>query len=251
MNELRVYSVVVLLLASMSAAHKSYAASFRVDGELRASGAEYPDDVRRELEGPDQTYLSDSAINYGTHGEVAEARYYANLTGSLGTYISADCPDANAFGTPGASAEATVSLYDQLTVTIPAGTYGEDLYVTLHGCVEGVFSAYGWDGNTGNPRNSNVYAVGSFRLGGGLGSETYAFDATDTAVYSNPDGSLNSRAFSHDFALSARVLYAGTYTSDRTAALTVSAYLKSKGAGLSFYPSTNPGSETSGMCSDF
>ena len=225
-------------------------ADFSVGGDLYAYAAADGDIVNRSTSGP--TASSDSGVSSGSLGAVAESRYFANLaTASLGTYIYGDNPGAILYHSS-ASADAYAHFNDTLQLTISPGTYNEDVYVTLSGYVNGSLSASGWNGNdnVAAARYSNVYEVGSFFIGGGLGSDTFTLEKSDTETYADKSHSVVSRTFSQTFDLTARILYAGTYSAERTANVSVSASLLGKGSALNFY-GCGYADESSSMLSDF
>jgi len=232
----------VCLVCLLAAAPASAALDHHVSGDLYAyahnANAGVP--ISRDIPAGAATSVADTATQIGPTGNTATASYYANLaTGSLGTYIYGHGPQANVYGGGGASLEAHVHMDDRIYVTIPPGTYGQDLYVALHGHVEGVISAAGVDGS----RASNGYQVWYFSLGGPLGGDGTFSVRTDN-IY--PDTS--PYVVNEDFTLTARVLYDGTYATERVVTLFVVASLKSKGAALGTYPY---GDETTSVLCDF
>ena len=243
---LRQFVFVLILFMAISILIPSQAyATYSVGGDLYAYAGPDGDIVNRSTSG--LTASSDSGVSSGSMEAVAVSMYFANLaTGSLGTYISGDNPNASLYGGGSAAAEASAYFTDTLQLTISPGTYDEDLYVTLSGYVNGSLSAFGWDGKD---RFCNVYQIGSFFIGGGLGSDTFTLEKSDTHTYADDSGSVVSTTYSQTFDLTARILYAGTYSTERTANVSVSASLFGKGSAFNLYVST--GDESSSMLSDF
>ena len=150
--------------------------------------------------GADKLSVSDSQTVSGDYGDYATGSYYANLaTGSIGTHAYAEKDSAP--GHAGSTAYAT--FVETLTFHIPTEVRTEDLYVTLNGHFDGTVATSG-DGVT-------AYQKWYFRLGGGLGYDT--FDDGNTRY---------DQSISTDFSLTAPIFKNGF-----TSTLTLSAYLKS------------------------
>ncbi len=179
-----------------------------------------------------QPSVSDTATYTGYDGSVGQAQYFANLaTGLIGTYVSGYCPDPQGQGLGmSGSGTADASFNDTLHLTIPSGTYNSDLYVTLSGFVNGYLSASG----SRHGGESNVYEVGNFKLIGpgyfpsNVGE--FSLDVNDTHIYS----STSPKSISASFDFTVKILAAGTLDSPKTVDLTVSAWLKGKGAAMTW-----------------
>ena len=229
---------VVCLLAAPALA----ALDYHVSGDLYAyaHNADGGVPISRSILASAATRVADNATQTGPSGNIATASYYADLgTGMLGTFIYGYGPQANVYGGGGASLETTVSMDDRIYVTIPPGTYDDDLYVVLHGHVEGTIRAAGID----DSRESNAYQTWTFSLAGPLGG-----DGTYSVRTDNIYPGMSPYVVDQDFTLTARVLYADSYATDRVVNLFVSASLKSKGAALGTYPY---GDETTSVLCDF
>ena len=219
-----------LLVLSCGSNHAPAAFLHHVRGDLYAyaHNANNGVPISREILAGEHTSVADSATQVGPSGNTATSSYYASLAaGALGSYVYGYGPHANEYGGGGASVEASVHMDDQLYVTIPAGTYAEDLYIALHGHIEGSISTSGIEGT----RESNAYQTWYFNLGGPLGGDGMVSVRTPN-IY--PDDS--PYIVDQDFILTARVLYAGEITSDRVVSLTITASLQSKGGALATYP---------------
>ena len=186
------------------------------------------DPITRSLSYNTQPFVSDTATYAGYDGSMGQAQYFANLaTGLIGTYVSGYCPDPQGQGLGmSGSGTAEASFNDTLHLTIPSGTYNSDLYVTLSGFVNGYLSASG--SSLGN--ESNVYEVGEFKLiGPGYFPSNvgiFSLNVNDTHIYS----STSPKSISVSFDFTVKILAASTLDSPKTVDLTVSAWLKGKGA---------------------
>ncbi len=230
----------VVFLILFCAVAPVMAAEYHVKGDLYAYAHNAGTPIIRDIPLGEGTSIADSATQVGPSGNIATSSYYANLaTGSIGTYIYGYGPHADEYGGGGASVECSTHMDDRIYLTIPAGTYDEDLYVFMNGHIEGTISASGIDGD----RASNAYQTWYFLLGSTLGGGGTVSVRTPN-VY--PDTS--PYVVNESFELNARVLYAGTYASERVVALSVIASLKSKGGALGTYPY---GDQTTSVLCDF
>lgn len=185
--------------------------------------------IVRDIPAGDHRSVADTATQIGPTGNVATSSYYASLAaGRIGSYVYGYGPHADLYEGGGAHVEATVSMDDRITITVPAGTYDEDLYVTLHGRLDGMITAQGVDGT----RESNVHQTWQFSLYAPLGGDG-TFN-TSTPVYAYPDTS--PVVVDQPFTLTGRILYAGTYSSDQTVLVSILASLQARGSALSTYP---------------
>ena len=235
-----VFALVLFMAIGILIPSHAYA-GYSVGGTIRAYAG--PDGVGLDRDTTGLTESSDSGVSSGSNGAVAESMYFANLaTGSLGTYISGDSPNADEYSGGAAGAEALAYFSDALKLTIPAGTYDEDLYATLSGYMNGSFSLFGWNGGT---RYSNAYQIGYFHLG----NEGFALEEKDTHTYADDSHSVVSTTLSQTFDLTTRILYAGTYSASSTVKLAVTASMLGKGSALYLYPST--GDQSTSMLCDF
>jgi hypothetical protein len=242
-----VFALVLFMVIGFLIPSQAYA-TYSVGGDLYAYAGPDGDIVNRSTSG--LTASSDSGVSSGSGGAVAVSRYFANLaTGSLGTYISGDNPNADEYGGGTAAAEASAYFSDVLKLTIPAGTYDNDLYVTLSGYVNGSLSAFGWNGNDNEAqaRYSNVYEIGTFYLL----CDGFALQKSDTETYADDSHSVVSTTFSQTFDLTTQILVAGEYLTPRTVNVPVSASLLGKGTALNFYGCGINADESSSMLSDF
>jgi len=209
----------VCFLAALSALTlipPSAYADFRVAGELNvfAYGATA---YNKEFNIAGQASLSDSASVTGTVEDFANGAYYTNLaTGSLGTraYAYSDYDVGSQVG--GASSTAYAAFWDKLTFSIPAGTYAKDLYVTLNGHLDGTIGTGGSDPEHLATATQEWY----FRFASGLGGSVQFDSGLGTGLCTDPITNT-------DFSLTPKILSGGTYDSDRTATVWLTAYLKS------------------------
>ena len=246
-----VFALVLFMAIGILIPSQAYA-TYSVGGGLYAYAGPDGDIVNRDTSG--LTASSDSGVSSGNDEAVAESRYFANLaTGSLGTYISGDNPDAKGYHNS-ANAKASAYFSDRLQLTIPEGKYDDDLSVTLSGYVNGSLEAFGWNGikdDEARARYSNVHETGLFSIGGGLGGDTFALAKSDTETYADKSHSVVSRTFSQTFDLTARILYAGEYLTSRTVDLSVTASLGGSGTALNFYGCGINADGSTSMLSDF
>ncbi|MCK4627282.1 MAG: hypothetical protein KAV00_18355, partial [Phycisphaerae bacterium] len=205
---------------------------YYVKGNLYANAHGVGTPINRDIPAGAATSVADSATQTGSSGNTATASYYADLaTGSLGTYVFGYGPYANMYDGGGARVNSTVHMYDRIYVTIPAGTYDQDLYAVLNGHIEGVISTFGYDGNIGSLANHTWL----FSFAGKFGGDGLFSDHTPN-VY--PD--MSPYVVNQDFTLTARILYAGTLSSERIVQLSVRAKLESVGAARWTYPYGDP-----------
>lgn len=233
------HTAVILYACTFLYMNAAYA-SYSVTGNIYAYASGGGPLIDRDADADPHTSLTDYGVSNGSSGSVAKAKYFANLaTGWLGTYVYGYSPKANTYEGGAASAASLVSFNDTISLTIPAGDYASDLYVTLHGFLNGHLVASGGIGDL----ESNVAQVGNFRIGSGLGGDEFVFPVT--RVHSS-DGELT---ISESFELSAPILRGGlTLTTPQTVTVLVNASIKGSGSALSTYPY---GSEITSMLSDF
>lgn len=154
------------------------------------------------------TSILDSETVNGDCGDFAIGAYYANLaTASLGTNAYSYGDGDQCGGDGGASCKAYASFFETFTFDIAAGTYTEDLYVTLYGHLDGTIGSYG---------SATAYQKWNFALASSLGGDTF-----------NDGNTQYNQSIDTDFSLTAMILRSGTYNNDRTVTATLSSYLKS------------------------
>ena len=84
-----------------------------------------------------------SASTPGSQGNRADAAYFGSVpAGIVGTLSHSHRPGLDR-GEARAQASSLVKIFDQLTFTLPAGEYPEDVYAVLHGDYDGFLGAVG------------------------------------------------------------------------------------------------------------
>lgn len=220
----------VMALALGSLPVTGHAAEYGTFGDLSASVA--GDQESRQQAGDNVRLLTDQAdVSNQALASVANAYYYASLaSASLAATASASA-QAELFQAEGNANVNSVSFFDRLTFSIPAGTYASGLSATFHGIAAGSMEVEGCTNPPLSLNNcSSGFQVFNARAGGPIDSDS--FDArVDVDAESNAADSLGSL-----FALRVSLLAADqTLLAPLDVAVAVSAYLQTGGSARNTY----------------
>ncbi|MBX3635259.1 MAG: PEP-CTERM sorting domain-containing protein [Rubrivivax sp.] len=215
------------LLAAMLWAPMPATATFGTSGQAYASAAGVPP-VDSSLTDP--VFVGDSIAVANGYGAQASAIYWASLaSAALSSLAAATADPANVIQNSAGAEVNAVSFVDRLFFTIPAGTYGDGLFVRFHGFTQGSLLALGCTNNAGNNLCSNGYHTLRFDAGTAYGSATYAARKDVDA------GGVAAASMDTLFALDVPILNATTLAVPLTVAAPVSASIITKGIALGTY----------------
>jgi hypothetical protein len=218
LRTLRSHLLIGFFAVILSAANAS---AYTLRGELTINAVGSEENYHQVYNIPGLTSLEDDVwvTGWSDPKNAANGAFKVDLAeGSVGTYAFADNGHDVSYSNA-ASAQASASLQETLFFMIPSGTFHSDMYVYLHGTLEGDMTIYHTD-NLTDPVPV-VQHSWQFSLSGALGRDSY--DSGGTTL----DG---VNFLDESFTLKVLLVAAGEYASERIVTMNVLASMMSTAA---------------------